>query len=211
MTLCGAPPAQPPDRTYVCAGRPDPYPDRYGAKARVASVRPARVATISCAGLGASRVGSRIAGHSPSNTRLARHRPELGLTARIAYLAELTAAYRHALDNGRNLTFPQVHEMQVRGQQFLRELLAVVASRFYDASDPDQRAALKAFLQPLMRETELYRTRRAKARARSEKDALDPDASDEPGDLNPPETPETPDTPGLLDEPKAEPASEPSV
>ena len=76
---------------------------------------------------------------------------ELGLRARVMYLAELATAYRAAVDRGRSLAFSQVQTMREQGKKLLLELVALVLGTFRDMSDPAQVTTRADLLAPVFR------------------------------------------------------------
>lgn len=91
---------------------------------------------------------------------------ELGLTRRVAYLAELAVKYREAVVNDRELTFPEVKAMRTIGQTMLCEMVAIILGRLANSRDPVQVAQRRELLEPLGIETRRVRKRRARRRGR---------------------------------------------
>lgn len=84
------------------------------------------------------------------NGRWATTVTTMGLTQRLAFLADYTRKYREAVDQHRNLSFATVQHYRKRGQQFLREVVIIALALYPDSSDPAQVAIRERLLAPLM-------------------------------------------------------------
>ncbi|MCG8425301.1 MAG: hypothetical protein MJE77_46065 [Proteobacteria bacterium] len=83
-----------------------------------------------------------------------------GLQSKLAQLAELVAEYRRLVDLGReDVEFTQVRKSRNRGQQILREVVAIVLGTYFDSQDDDHVAAREHLLEPLIEELDAQHSR----------------------------------------------------
>jgi hypothetical protein len=137
----------------------------------------AAVVTMSCV----DQVGATEVIVDKLQTSYAPLATELGLTRRVAYLAELTVEYRAAVVNDRELGFPEVKAMRDQGQLALREIVAMILGQLADSRDQVKVAQRQELLEPLGFETNRVRKRRVRRRGRRsevEGDNMDTGADD---------------------------------
>ena len=139
----------------------------------------AAVVTMSCV----DQVGATEIIVEKLQTTYATLAGELGLTRRVAYLAVLTAEYRDAVVNDRELSFSQVKAMRDLGQLMLCEMVAMILGRLANSRDPIKVAQRQELLEPLGFETRRVRKRRARRRGRGSETEGDVDTgADETGE-----------------------------
>lgn len=131
---------------------------------------------------------------------------ELGLSAKLRHLVDLTAEYRRLVDLGRtDVDFAAVREARERGQAFLREIIAIILGRFFDSENRNHLQSREELLAPVIEQLdELH----VQARARRSGPVRNSDEPVEPGD-EPSEPGDEPIEPG--DEPVALPVSASAV
>ncbi len=98
---------------------------------------------------------------------------ELGLRARVDFLARLTLDYRTAIDHSRNLTFARVSEYRRRGQQLLAEVMALMLGMFHDSTDPQHVDARTELLEPVLEQIADLRATRRRRNNESDDDVND--------------------------------------
>ena len=98
----------------------------------------------------------------------------LGLIGLVERLAELTAQYRVAVDQGREeLDFATVQASRRRGQRNLLEVVAMIIGAYYSHTDADHMARRDQLLAPIMEQDKAIRALMSARRAVSD---IDPDA-----------------------------------
>ncbi|MEM9493461.1 MAG: DUF6261 family protein, partial [Myxococcota bacterium] len=95
----------------------------------------------------------------------------LGLSAKVAQLTALNTEYRRLVNSGKDgMAFRDVRAARERGQELLREVVALILGRYFDSTDRGHLAARERLLAPLDQELEIVRAR-ARARRRGKNPA----------------------------------------
>lgn len=122
----------------------------------------------------------------------------LGLGLKVERLAELMVTYRRLVDHAQKpLRFATVRAARERGQEYLREIISIIAGTFFDADDPAHVAARDALLAPIRAHEKRVRAA-LRARRRGYRDELaEPESEaklDEPDEAAEPDQADEPDT-----------------
>lgn len=106
---------------------------------------------------------------------------ELGLAGKVAYLAELTAAYRDQVDNApRPVDFATVNAARERGHAYLLEIISIILGTYHDEDEPEHAAAREELLAPIQAHEKTIRAELRARRARGSAAADHEPASAEP-------------------------------